>query len=181
MAFASLPSENNAWTQDPDNPHHSFRYIQEYTPPGVIKRVGAGSSSVVGLLKDGTVLKYPPVKVEGMESLAVEKAIYDALSDHERIARCLGITEGGLKLEFASQGSVTYHLGKNPAPSAALRLRWCRQAAEAVAFLHTKGAMESARYFLPQEATSHQKKDWKLHKQTCTPKLSTAPYAGQLH
>lgn len=154
----------------------------------MIKRVGAGSSSVVGLLKDGTVLKYPLVKGEGMENLAVEKAIYDALGDHERIVRCLGITEDGLKLEFASQGSVTDHLGKNPAPSTAFRLRWCRQAAEAVAFLHTKGvihcdlhtnnllldaelnvllsdfqgtfkkldgyAMESARYFLPREATS---------------------------
>ncbi|KAF2174695.1 kinase-like protein [Zopfia rhizophila CBS 207.26] len=188
MVFPSLHKESNTWTQDPDNPYHSFRYIQEYTPPGVVKRIGAGNSSVVGFLEDGTVLKYPLVKGEGMESLAVEKAIYNALGHHERIVRCLGITEHGLKLEFASQGSVTYHLSKDPALSTELRLRWCRQAAEAVAFLHSKGvihcdlntnnllldaelnallsdfqgtfkdldgyAMESARYFLPREATS---------------------------
>ncbi|KAF2789396.1 kinase-like protein [Melanomma pulvis-pyrius CBS 109.77] len=187
MVFTS-PEESNTWTQDPENPHHSFRYIQDYTPPGVIERIGAGNSSAVGLLGDGTVLKYPLVKGEDMESLTVEKAIYDALGHHERIIRCLGITDHGLKLEFASQGSVTHYLAKNPASSTELRLRWCRQAAEALAFLHSKGiihcdlhtnnllldaklnallsdfqgtykhldgyAMESARYFLPREATS---------------------------
>ncbi|KAH8732461.1 kinase-like domain-containing protein [Phaeosphaeriaceae sp. PMI808] len=76
-----------------------------------------------------------------MESLAVEKAIYDALGDHKRIVWCLGITEDGLNLEFASHGSVTHHLRKNPALSTELRLRWCRQAAEAVTFLHSKGVI----------------------------------------
>lgn len=37
-----------------------------------------------------------------MESLPVEKAIYDALGDHERTVRYLGITEDGLRLKFAS-------------------------------------------------------------------------------
>jgi serine/threonine protein kinase len=141
MVFVSLPKENSTWTQDPDNPLRSFRYIQEYTPPGVIRRIGAGNSSVVGLLEDGTVLKYPLVKGEGRKSLTVEKAIYDALGNHERIVRCLDITKDGLKLEFASQGSVAHHIRKNSAPPTALRLRWCRQAAEAVAFLHSKGVI----------------------------------------
>lgn len=141
MVFTSPPEESNTWTQDPENPYHSFRYIQDYTPPGVIKSIGAGNSSAVGFLGDGTVLKYPLVKGEGMESLAVEKAIYDALGHHERIVRCLGITDDGLKMEFASQGSVTYYLGNHPLLSTELRLRWCRQAAEALAFLHSKGVI----------------------------------------
>ncbi|KAH8730486.1 kinase-like domain-containing protein [Phaeosphaeriaceae sp. PMI808] len=130
---------STGWTQDPDNPHCSFKYIQEYTPPGIVRRISAGNSCFIGLFEDGTVLKYPLVKGEGMESLAVEKAIYEALGHHKRIVRCLGITGNGLKMEFASQGSVTDYLSKDP--STKLRLRGCRQAAEALAFLHSKGVI----------------------------------------
>lgn len=75
MVIPVLPTDYNTWVQDPDDPHHSFRYIQEYAPSGVIRRIGAGNSSAVGLLADGTVLKYPLVKGEGTRTLAIEKAI----------------------------------------------------------------------------------------------------------
>jgi serine/threonine protein kinase len=130
---------STGWTQDLDNPNVSFKYIQEYTPPGVIRRIGAGNSFFVGLLEDGTVLKYPLEEGKDMKSLTIENAIYEALGHHKRIVRCLGITERGLRMEFASQGRVTDYLSKGP--STKLRLRWCRQAAEAVAFLHSKGVI----------------------------------------
>jgi len=137
--MTSPSNENTQWTQDPTNPNRSFKYIQEYTPPGVTQRIGAGSSYHVGLLEDGNVLKYPLEKGEGMKGLAVEHAIYEALGSHERIVRCLGLTENGLRLQFVSRGSVTQYLSKSP--SITLRLRWCRQAAEALAFVHSKGVI----------------------------------------
>lgn len=51
------------------------------------------------------------------------------------------ITEDGLELEFASQGSVTNHLSKHPTLSCDIRLKWCVQAAEALAFVHSKGVI----------------------------------------
>ncbi|KAF2013566.1 kinase-like protein [Aaosphaeria arxii CBS 175.79] len=138
--MTSPSTGTNGWTKDPDNPNVSYKYIQEYTPPGLIKRIGGGNSSLVGLLEDGTILKYPLIKGEGMKSLTVENAIYEALGHHDRIVRCFGLTSSGLKLEFASQGRVTDYLSSQN-PSLELRLRWCRQAAEAVAFLHSKGVI----------------------------------------
>jgi serine/threonine protein kinase len=137
--FAS--EADGIWKRDPHNPHNWFRYVKVYTPPGVIKRIGGGNSSCVGLLEDGTVLKYPLVKGEKSQNLEVEKTIYDALGCHDRIVRCLGLTNHGLKLEFASNGSVSYRLSQDPTLSSALRLKWCLQAAEAVAFLHSKGVI----------------------------------------
>ena len=167
-----------------------IRYIREYIPLGVVKRIGGGNSFHVGILEDGTVLKYPLVEGEEMRSIVIEKRIYDALGPHERIVRCLGMTKHGLNLELAAEGSISHYLEKTPALSVPtkLRLKWSRQAAEAVAFIHSKGvihcdihtnnflldedlntklsdfqgtfqdfdgfAMESARYYLPRDATS---------------------------
>ena len=90
------------------------------------------------LLEDGAVLKYPLVKGEGTEALAAEKAIYDALGYHERIVRCLGFTKKGLKLQSASQGSATQRLNSEPNMPKELRFKWCRQASEALAYIHSK-------------------------------------------
>lgn len=130
------------WHQDPNDPMHSYTYIREFIPPGVVRRIGGGSSFHVGILDDGGALKYPLVEGEG-RSLAIEAQIFAAIGTHERIINCLGLTPHGLKLELATEGSISCYLEKMPASMipTKLRLKWSRQAAEAVAFIHSKGVI----------------------------------------
>jgi serine/threonine protein kinase len=140
--LVNLPHDGQRY-QSPTNPSHSIQYIREYVPAGVIRRIGGGSSCHVGILKDNTVIKYPLVKGENMSSLTIEYQILTALGKHKRIIRCLGLTEDGLKLEFAKGGSISSYMERTHASAIPvdLRLKWSQQAAEAVAFIHSRGVI----------------------------------------
>jgi hypothetical protein len=133
--------DSSLWVQDPENQSHRYRYIQENTPPGVVQRLGGGSSCLVGLFKDGTVLKYPLVKGEEAHTLHVERTIFQDLGQHDRIIRYLGNTSDGLRLELAACGSISDFLSQKHNPSLGIRLKWSRQAAEGVAFVHSRGVV----------------------------------------
>jgi serine/threonine protein kinase len=140
--LVDLPHDGQPY-QSPTNPSHSIQYIREYVPAGVIRRIGGGSSCHVGVLKDGTVIKYPLIQGEDMSSLTIEYQILTALGKHKRIIQCLGLTEDGLKLELAEGGSISSHVQRTHASAIPvdLRLKWSQQAAEAVAFIHSKGVV----------------------------------------
>ena len=130
------------------------RIVPLYLPAGVDKVIGFGSSSFIGRLDDKTVLKYPRTIGEEWGRLAIEKHMYDALGPHPRILACHGLDERGLKLEYAARGTVRDILrNTNHAQSLTSRerIRWCRQAAEAVAYIHRKNVIHcdiSTRNFL---------------------------------
>ncbi|KAF2002136.1 kinase-like protein [Amniculicola lignicola CBS 123094] len=130
------------------------RIVPIYFPKGVGKVIGFGSSSFIGLLDDRTVLKYPRTAGEHWNRFFIEQQIYNALGSHPRILACYGLDERGLKLEYASGGTVRDFL-RNPSYALSLtrcdRVRWCRQAAEAIAYIHTKNVIHcdiSTRNFL---------------------------------
>lgn len=54
-------------------------------PPRVIGIIGGGTTSLVGLLDDGNILKYPIMQGEYANELDIEAAIYERLSNHPRI------------------------------------------------------------------------------------------------
>lgn len=123
-------------------------------PQGVEKVIGFGSSSFIGRLNDETVLKYPRTVGEQWDRIVVEHRIYKALGAHPRILACYGLDERGLTLEYATRGTVRdFLLSLSDAGSVTSRdrVKWCRQAAEGIAYVHTKNVIHcdiSTRNFL---------------------------------
>lgn len=135
----------------------SERTVPLYYPPGICKVIGFGSSSFIGLLSDDIVLKYPRIKEEQWDRFNTEARIYKALGSHPRILAFYGFDERGLQLQHAKNGTVR-DLLLDPSRAHHLttpkRIRLCQQAAEAVAYIHTKKVIHcdiSTRNFLLDE------------------------------
>ncbi|KAK4899838.1 hypothetical protein LTR49_027588 [Elasticomyces elasticus] len=108
-----------------------------HMPPGVVSVIGGGTTSLVGLLEDGTILKYPIVEGECSNEFNVEAAIYKELGNHPRIIGFLGQSMHGLKLERGNR--LTEYIDTVDDP--ALKLQWARQTAEGLSFLHSRGVI----------------------------------------
>ncbi|KAK5687906.1 hypothetical protein LTR17_026660 [Elasticomyces elasticus] len=108
-----------------------------HMPPGVVSVIGGGTTSLVGLLEDGTILKYPIVEGECSNEFNVEAAIYKELGNHPRIIGFLGQSMHGLKLERGDR--LTEYIDTVDDP--ALKLQWARQTAEGLSFLHSRGVI----------------------------------------
>ncbi|KAI9840655.1 MAG: hypothetical protein M1837_001379 [Sclerophora amabilis] len=134
--------DDGKYHQDPWDPMRRHIIIHPVDPPEVVKVIGGGNSCRIGLVNDGTVLKYPLCPEDG-KILSVEAQILSALGDHDRIVKYLGRTDEGLRLERMNGGSVRSYLEKPDASgiTTKLRLKWSLQAAEAVAFIHSKGVI----------------------------------------
>lgn len=109
--------------------------IWSYEPPGVQTVLAIGSTSFVGDLGNNQVLKYPLV-AEDREAIEHEARIYDVLGIHPRILRCHGLDDAGLRLDRAANGTLRDFLEAQHSPRD--RLKWSRQLAEAVDYVHTK-------------------------------------------
>ncbi|KAF2241372.1 hypothetical protein BU26DRAFT_440754 [Trematosphaeria pertusa] len=91
-------------------------FIYLFFPAGVQRIIATGSTSYVGIIDQDTVLKYPHEQHD-QRGLKVEAAILGVLGSHPRIIKLKGWDKEGLRLEYA------------------------RQAAEAVAYAHTKDVL----------------------------------------
>ncbi|KAL2349853.1 kinase-like domain-containing protein [Cryomyces antarcticus] len=113
--------------------------IYPFYPAGVQHIIATGSTSYTGIIDQDTVLKYPHDQ-EGQTALLAEAAMLSVLGSHPRIIGLKGWSGEGIRLEYACNGPLDEYLGKitGLAPLQD-RFRWIRQAAEAVAYIHTKG------------------------------------------
>ena len=117
--------------------------ITAWTPSYVTTILATGSEHYIGFVDETTVLKYPHLPNES-DGITVEAQILRRLSPHPRIIEFKGKTNEGILIERAANGSVADLLfGKDGAASELLphpreRLRWAREAAEAVAYIHSK-------------------------------------------
>lgn len=119
----------------------TVRYHYPYCPPGVTEVIGLGSSTYIGAVDESTVFKYPVAPGEDLERLEIERKFFEIIGSHERIIGFKGYTESGLYLERARNGDLGRYLdpdNENPVPSIQQRLAWCREAAEAVAWIHSR-------------------------------------------
>ncbi|PVH79411.1 kinase-like protein [Cadophora sp. DSE1049] len=117
--------------------------IHAWYPRGVKRVIASGSNSFIGLIDENTVLKYPQLPLEKppgqLIGLGVEEQIFGVLGQHRRIIGFLGKHEEGLLLEHMPNGSAAEYLyNADPQPPIQERLEWALQAAEAVAYIHTK-------------------------------------------
>ncbi|PYI34280.1 kinase-like protein [Aspergillus indologenus CBS 114.80] len=117
--------------------------------------LGIGSTASIIRVGSGTVLKSPhyartQLSKETFEeikkSFKVEEEIISILGTHPRIIQFLGVSQDppGLLLAEACGGNLQTYLDQHVGmTSLALRLRWCSQSAEAIAFIHQKGVIHS--------------------------------------
>jgi serine/threonine protein kinase len=117
--------------------HIEIIEVHRYYPNGIRRIIGRGGESFIGVIDESTVLKYP-CKPGITSNLQIESQLLDILGNHPRIIGSKGLTDDGLRLEYAVNGDLNSYITANPATSLDQRLRWCRQAAEAVEYLHKK-------------------------------------------
>lgn len=116
--------------------------IKRYCPPGVKEIIGAGTFSFIGVVDEFTVFKYPLVPNDGMEQLEIERKLLEIVCPHPHIIQLKGYSEAGIYLERATNGSLAEYLLESGRPSSSIstlqRISWCREAAEAIAHIHSR-------------------------------------------
>ena len=118
-------------------PHVEVIEVHPYYPPGVTKIIGRGGENFIGVIDESTVLKYPCIPGSS-ESLQIEAQLLEILESHPRIIQSNGLTEHGLILQYAPNGNLRDYIESNLGISLDQKLRWCKQAAEAVKYIHEK-------------------------------------------
>ncbi|KAE9966140.1 hypothetical protein BLS_007198 [Venturia inaequalis] len=125
-----------------------------WRPQNVKRILATGSSAFVGEIDDYTVLKYPLAqrdenralerqsRIEMEARLEIESKILDVVCPHPRIVQKVNYSPEGLYLQRGVNGTVADYLlesgtGKPP-PSVQQRLSWCREAAEAISYIHSR-------------------------------------------
>ncbi|KAL9123619.1 MAG: hypothetical protein Q9217_006965 [Psora testacea] len=130
---------------DPSNPMTSVKYLELWSPPGVLRVFSGGNTAKLGFLSDGSVLKYPFDTGDpfARKSLDIEHSILLALGEHQRLVKYLGKTKHGLRFAFAANSDVRHYISAHEPGTLPLRLRqkWVNQAVEALAFVHSKGVV----------------------------------------
>jgi serine/threonine protein kinase len=113
--------------------------------------IGRGMDGVV-VLCGNTVLKVPKLygtyqdgvaKLNEDECLAPEdleneKRVYARLEGTEGVAKCLGTSLNGIRLEYCSRGSLEQHIGTNPEPDLAQKVKWISEIVNAIAGCHER-------------------------------------------
>lgn len=130
---------------DPSDPMISVRYLEPWAPPGVVEVFSGGNTASLGFLSDGTVLKFPVDKDDRFtkKALDIEHSILLELGSHERLVKYVEKHEHGLRFKFAANGDVRRYLSTREPGSVPIELRqkWVQQAAQVVAFVHSKGVI----------------------------------------
>ncbi|KAL4887265.1 kinase-like protein [Aspergillus karnatakaensis] len=119
------------------------------------EELGIGSTASIIRVGNGVVLKSPHytqsrLSKETVEEIKkgfkVEEAIFQILGAHPRIVPFLGVSHdpSGLLLAEAGGGNLQTYLDQHAGmTSLALRVKWCSQSAEAIAFIHQEGVIHS--------------------------------------
>ncbi|OBT84775.1 hypothetical protein VE02_08109 [Pseudogymnoascus sp. 03VT05] len=95
---------------------------RQYCPPGVQRVIASGTSAWID-----------------MSRFELECEILGKVGKHPRIIRLQRLSADGLYLERATNGTLhDFILSNHPTISLQQRLTWCREAAEAVAHVHSK-------------------------------------------
>ncbi|KAK2005343.1 kinase-like protein [Colletotrichum eremochloae] len=109
-----------------------------------------GSTSIIEHVSPGVVLKQPLVFLGQSEMdprivncFSVERQILKRLEHHPRIVGFLGLRGKGILLSQASHGNLQAYLDNHPSTSLPQRLTWCRQVAEGIDYLHSRGVVHS--------------------------------------
>ncbi|KAI9841862.1 MAG: hypothetical protein M1837_000332 [Sclerophora amabilis] len=126
--------------------------MSDYVPPYAHKLLAIGSTSKLWRhrAREGVVIKSQLVAPQDhidQRKFETELRVLTALGDHPRIVRYLGLLDvfnfgHGLLFEEAVHGDVQQYLNLPSSHiSDDLRIKWCKQAAEALAYCHSKNVL----------------------------------------
>ncbi|RII17530.1 hypothetical protein CUC08_Gglean002370 [Alternaria sp. MG1] len=78
-----------------------------------------------------------------MGHLDIEHHILTALGGHQRLVKYFGKHEYGLRFQFELNGDIRYYVSKTDFKNIPIQQRekWVQQAAESIAFIHSKGVI----------------------------------------
>jgi len=137
MADGTVPPEAMA-----DDTEQTVFIYHQYFPAGVKEVIASGTSAFIGEVDESTVLKYPLGPGGDMSRLKVERDLLEIIGPHERVIGLRGFSDTGIYLERLTGNVADYILDSDhPSPSLKQRLTWCRESAEAVAFIHTRNVI----------------------------------------
>ncbi|OAL51016.1 hypothetical protein IQ07DRAFT_620832 [Pyrenochaeta sp. DS3sAY3a] len=159
---------------DPLDPSKSVRCLELRMPPDVSEIISGGNTAYLGLLSNGSVLKFLVDRDDPFprKALDIEDSILSALGDHKRITKYLGKGEHGLRFERAVEAAEALafvHARKvihcdihpnNFLLDGALDIQLCDFSGSLFGDLDGFG-MESTRFYLPRDpqATSNVRSD----------------------
>ncbi|KAH6719746.1 kinase-like domain-containing protein [Leptodontidium sp. MPI-SDFR-AT-0119] len=127
---------------DPARAQSSVKYLKSWHPPGVFEVLSGGNTARLGLLPDGTILKYVYDRDDhwAMKGLDIEHHILTALGTHPRLINYFGKDDYGLRFQFEANGDIRRYFSKTDFKTIPIQQRkeWVRQAAESIAFIHSK-------------------------------------------
>jgi serine/threonine protein kinase len=123
--------------------------IKLQPPPFVSTHyVGFGLYGRIAFLRDDSsrVFKFcEPDNPAAVQSIEEEKKILEILGAHPSIIEVHWTSERGLCFEYYPLGSLrSYYKSIFPSlPESIIRIRWCHQVVEGVAFIHSKGIVNN--------------------------------------
>lgn len=127
---------------DPSCPLSTVRYLEPWHPPGVLEVLSGGNTARLGLLPDGTILKYVYDRDDrwAMKGLEIEDQILTRLGSHQRLVKYFGRHEHGLRFRFGSNGDIRRYFSKVDFKTVPMqqRQKWVYQSAESIAYLHSR-------------------------------------------
>jgi len=132
---------------NPSCPQSSVKYLEPWHPPGVSEVLSGGNTARLGLLPDGTILKYVFDRDDrwAAKGLDIEHQILTALGTHDRLVKYLGRHEYGLRFQFEVHGDIRRYFARMDSENVPIpiqqREKWVQQAAESIAFVHSKGVI----------------------------------------
>lgn len=112
-------------------------HVYRYYPLGVSEIISRGGESFIRVLNEFTVLKYLYIPGNN-ESIQTETQLLKIAGSYPRIIILRDITVYRLILQCALNRSLNDYITIQPDISIARRLLQCKQAAEAVSFIHGK-------------------------------------------
>ncbi|CAG7942198.1 unnamed protein product [Penicillium salamii] len=117
--------------------HVTITQVPRYYPPGVQEIISRGSECLIGTIDELTVLKYPCIP-GNYQSVQIEAQLLEVLGSYPHIIASKGLTEHGLLLQRASNGSLNDYIASQPFIALEQKLMWCKQATEAISHCHKK-------------------------------------------
>lgn len=102
--------------------------------------IASGTSAWIGEVDESAVLKYTLDPGGDRSRLEIEHKLLCIVGEHPRIIGLKGLSDSGLYLERAVNGTLHKYILDPDRPAASLQqqLTWCREATEAVCHVHSK-------------------------------------------
>ncbi|KAF2459211.1 kinase-like domain-containing protein [Lineolata rhizophorae] len=116
-----------------------------------LRRIGIGTSGAVFALDEERAVKFAPVSYNDwttdfhFKDLLIERSVYERLGSHPRICRYIGPVRRGIILERlgdAVRKRLMELRGQGRRVPYEQALKWSRQIAEGIAYVHRKGVIQ---------------------------------------